>query len=168
MTRRIVRVIAIGLAAGTMNVAPAAGPMAFQQEPQTQQKPAEADPFVFDADRILVIIRVAEAAGIEFEVTMGKVKEVLAKSEKPERKEQAAHWKLIKAQTPQDGELTYFFLIDRVVRGASYDPFKILPEGLSPEEVGELFKRVAPAIKSISAAPLAPIISMAPPGGGGA
>jgi hypothetical protein len=166
MTRRTARVFAIGLLIGAVVAAQASGPLSFAQAPQAPAKPAESDPFVFDADRILVIIRVAEAAGIEFEVTMGKVKEVLARSDKPARREQAAHWKVIKAQVPQDGELTYFFLIDPVVRGASYDPFKILPEGLPPEEVGELFKRVAPAIKSISAAPLAPIISMAPPGGG--
>ena len=123
----------------------------------------EPDAMVFNADRMLVSIRVAEAFTTEFEVTMGKVKEVLAKSEKPERKQQAAQWKLLKVGTPQDGIVTYFFLLEHVVKGATYDPFKILGEGLPPEEVGALFQKVGPGLKGISAAPLDLIVNM---GGG--
>jgi len=71
-------------------------------------RPAPGDPPTFSVDRLLGFFQVAEAQGVEFEVTMGKVKEVLAKSDKPERRLQAAHWKLLKATTPQDGILTYF------------------------------------------------------------
>jgi len=129
-----------------------------------QQAPAQPDPLVFTSDRMLVIIRVAESASIDFEVTMGKVKEVLAKSDKPERKQQAAHWKLLKATMPQDGVLNYFFVLEEVAKGLSYDPFKILGEALPPEEVKALFDKVGPGLRGISAAPLAPIVSM---GGGG-
>lgn len=114
---------------------------------------------------MLVVFQIAESAAVDFEVAIGKVKEVLAKSEKPERKQQAAHWKLLKVSEPQNGVLTYFFFLDEVVKGVSYDPFKILGEALPPEEVGSLFAKVSPGIKGISAAPLAMIVNMA--GGGG-
>jgi hypothetical protein len=129
--------------------------------------PAQADPLTFTAPRMLVVFQIVEANGVDFEVTMGKVKEVLAKSDKPERRQQAAHWKVFKSDAPQNGVATYFFLLDQVVPGVSYDPFKILPEGLPPEEVKALFDKLGPGLKGISAAPLGPIISMAMGGGGG-
>jgi hypothetical protein len=110
-----------------------------------------------------VIVRVAEASSIDFEVTMGKVKEVLARSDKPERKRQATGWKLVKATDPQDGILNFFFILDRVEKGVSYDPFKILGEALPAEEVRALFEKVGPGLRGISALPLGPIVSM---GGG--
>ena len=109
------------------------------------------DPLVFNTDRMLVVIRVAEASAVDFEVTMGKVKEVLAQSDKPERKRQAAHWKLLKATDPQDGVLNFFFVLEQVEKGVSYDPFKILAEGLPPEEVRALFEKVGPGLRGISA-----------------
>lgn len=148
---------ACGVFAITIGQAPAAQ----QPAPATTQA---ADPLVFTADRMLVVIRVAEASGVDFEVTMGKVKEVLAKSDKPERKRQAAHWKFLKAADPQDGVLNFFFVLEQVEKGVSYDPFKILGEGLPPEEVRALFEKVGPGLRGISALPLAPIVTM---GGGG-
>lgn len=133
----------------------------------TQQAPANAqvaDPLVFSTDRMLVIVRVAEASAVDFEVTMGKVKEVLAASDKPERKRQAAGWKLTKGTDAQDGVITFFFILDKVEKGASYDPFKILGEGLPAAEVKALFDKVGPGLRGISAAPLGPLVGM----GGGA
>jgi len=132
-------------------------PVASQQAPAP---PPQADPLVFNTDRMLVIIRVAEASAVDFEVTMGKVKEVLAQSDKPERKRQAANWKLTKATDPQDGVINFFFVLEQVEKGVSYDPFKILGEGLPPEEVRALFEKVGPGLRGISAAPLGPIVSM--------
>lgn len=140
---------------GAVSAAPRPVPL---QTPQA--KPDVPDALVFNADRMLVSVRVAESFATEFEVTMGKVKEVLAKSDKPERRQQAAQWKLLKVGTPQDGIITYFFLLDRVVKGATYDPFKILGEGLPPEEVGALFQKVGPGLKGITAAPLDLVVNM--------
>ena len=136
------------------------GPPAIQQAPAPASQP---DPLVFNADRMLVVIRVAEAASVDFEVTMGKVKEVLAKSDKPERKRQAESWKVLKASEPQEGVLNFFFLLEKVEKGVSYDPFKILGEALPPDEVRVLFEKVGPGLRGISAAPLGPIVKM---GGG--
>ena len=46
------------------------------------------------------------------------------------------------------------------MKGATYDPFKILGEGLPPEEVGALFQKVGPGLKGISAAPLDLVVNM--------
>jgi len=157
MARPRVTLIAISLGLCAVLVT-AGGLLAFAAaRPGLSQEP---DAMVFTADRMLVSVRVAEAYTTEFEVTMGKVKEVLAKSDKPERKQQAAQWKLLKVGTPQDGVVTYFFLLEQVVKGATYDPFKILGEGLPPEEVGALFQKVGPGLKGISAAPLDLIVNM--------
>ena len=128
-----------------------------------QAKPEAPDALVFTSDRMLVSVRVAEAYATDFEVTMGKVKEVLARSDKPERKQQAAHWKLLKVGAPQDGIVTYFYLLERVVKGATYDPFKILAEGLPPDQVGALFQKVGPGLKGVSAAPLDLVVNMGGP-----
>jgi hypothetical protein len=141
---------------GAVSAAPR--PVPALQTPQA--KPEAPDALVFNADRMLVSVRVAESFATDFEVTMGKVKEVLAKSDKPERRQQAAQWKLLKVGTAQEGVITYFFLLDRVVKGATYDPFKILSEGLPPEEVGALFQKVGPGLKGISAAPLDLVVNM--------
>lgn len=134
------------------------------QSPAPAPVPAPGDPLTFSVDRLLVFFQVAVDSSVDFEVTMGKVKEVLAKSEKPERRKQAEHWKVLKSATPQDGIVTFFFFLDEVVKGVSYDPFKILGEALPPAEVKALFDKLSPGLKGISAAPLGPIISM---GGGG-
>lgn len=132
-----------------------------------QQAPAPAAPpadnMMFSVDQILVSFTIAEGSAADFEAVMAKVKEVLSKSEKPERKAQAAHWKVIKLEGPPGADLTYFFLIDQVVKGASYDPFKILAEGLAPDEVRKLYDKVSTGVKGIRTAPLGKIVDM---GGG--
>jgi hypothetical protein len=133
--------------------------LVWGQQAPSAQTPAP-DPLVFTADRMLVVIRVAEAQATDFEVAMARVKEVIAAGDKPERKRQAAHWKILKAEQPQDGVYNYFFVLEQVEKGATYDPFKILGESLPPEEVKALFDKVGPGLRGISAAPLGPIVNM--------
>jgi hypothetical protein len=163
----------IGVALGLMIVAAAvpvraqqAAPPPQQTPPPPQQTPAPPQPdnMVFTADKMLVAFSIAESSAADFEAVMEKVKEVLAKSEKPERKQQAAHWKVLRLEAAQNGVLTYFCYIDQVVKGATYDPFKILAEGMPPDEVRKLYEKLSPGLKGINLAPLAKIIDM---GGGG-
>jgi hypothetical protein len=118
------------------------------------------DPMTFSVDQILVSFTIAEGSAADFEAVIAKVKEVLIKSEKPERKQQAAHWKILKLEGAPGSDLTYFFLIDQVVKGASYDPFKILAEGLPPDEVKKLYDKVSAGVKGIRTAPLGKIFDM--------
>lgn len=154
---------------GTLALAVIAGPLAGAALAQTppaapQAPPAQADPMTFSADRMLVLFLIAEGGAADFEDIMSKAKDTLAKSSKAERKEQAAHWKLLRAEQPQNGIVTFFFYIDQVAKGQSYDPFKVLAEETPPDKVLELYNKFTPNLKGISTVPLGKIVDM----GGGA
>ena len=77
----------------------------------------------------------------DFEVVLNKLKDALAKSEKPERKQQAAGWKIVQVQPdwPQ-GNAVYVMSIDPVVKGQEYDISRIIAE-VFPVEVQEIFAK---------------------------
>jgi len=154
----LILILVLGLTLG------ASLPLSAQQSappaaPTAQAAAPTPDPMMF-VGPMLVSFTVAEGSAADFEAVMAKVKEVLAKSEKPERKQQAAHWKILKLEGTPGADLTYFFVIDQVVKGASYDPFKILAEGLGPEEVRALYEKVSSGVKGIRTAPLGKILDM--------
>ena len=67
-------------------------------------------------------------------MVLGKVKEALAKSEKPERKAQAASWKVFKASEPgPNSAAIYVFIMDPVAKGAEYKVGDILVEAFGAE-----------------------------------
>jgi hypothetical protein len=80
-----------------------------------------------------------------FEELVAKVKDSLAKSDKPERKQQLAAWKLYKAAEPMANNTLYVFVADPAVKGAEYDLLMLLAEGLGASagtpENQELFKK---------------------------
>jgi hypothetical protein len=70
----------------------------------------------------------------DFEMAMGKVKEALAKSEKPERKAQAAGWKVFKAaEAGPGGAVIYVFVMAPVSKEAEYSVGNILVEAFGAE-----------------------------------
>ena len=76
---------------------------------------------------------------------MGKLNEALQKSEEPERKQQAASWKVFKSPEPgPNGNVLYIFVIDPAVKGADYTVSKILAEAF-PTEVQDLYKKFSDA-----------------------
>ena len=80
----------------------------------------------------------------DFEAVIAKLKEALNKSEKPERKQQAASWKVFKSPDPaQGGNILYVFVVDPSVKGADYTISTILAESFPPEEVNTLYKQYA-------------------------
>jgi hypothetical protein len=147
--RRLVMMggLSLALLVGVASPALAQDPVAAQPDPP--------DPLKFSHDRVIVYFLIADGGQAVFEEVMAKVKEVLDKSEKPERKQQATLYKLARVeQPPQNGMVTYIALLDPVVKGASYDPFKILAEGIPPEDVRALYDKLSPVLKGISAAPI--------------
>jgi hypothetical protein len=92
---------------------------------------------------ILNFIKPDKAA--DFEAVMAKLKEALQKSEKPERKQQAAGWKIFKSPDPAGQNTLYVFVIDPAVKGADYSVANILAEAFPPEQVNELYKQYAGA-----------------------
>jgi hypothetical protein len=133
MRRRIVFGMVIGLFSATAVFAqtpPAATPPPAQPPPAA----AAANPFVFPGDGGVILNFVKADKTADFEMVLGKLKEALAKSEKPERKEQAAGWSIFKATEPgPNGAAIYVFVMNPVAKGAEYSVGNILVEGFGAE-----------------------------------
>jgi pyruvate/2-oxoglutarate dehydrogenase complex dihydrolipoamide acyltransferase (E2) component len=149
MLRRIV----FGLVVGTLSAATAfaqAAPPPAQPPAQPPAGAAQAAPtarmFASDAGMVLNFIKPDKTA--DFEAVIGKLKEALQKSAKPERKQQAASWKVFKSPDPAaGGNVLYVFMIDPSVKGADYTVSTILSEAF-PTEVQTLYKQYADAYAS--------------------
>jgi hypothetical protein len=102
-----------------------------------------AQGLTFDGDTALWSVTIKPDKTADFEAIMGKVKEALMKSEKPERKQQAAGWRVVKGSTPmKDGNIIYTHVITPVVKGADYTILSILYEAnTDPMEQRKLFEQ---------------------------
>jgi 23S rRNA G2069 N7-methylase RlmK/C1962 C5-methylase RlmI len=99
--------------------------------------------FVTDAGMILNFIKPEKAN--DFEAVMARLKEALQKSDKPERRQQAATWRLFKAEEPgANGTILYVFWINPAVKGADYTVSTVLAEAF-PQQVQDLFKQYVDA-----------------------
>jgi len=133
--------IALGLVVGMLSAAPV---FAQAAPAQAAQAAPTARTFGNDAGMVLNFIKADKTA--DFEAVVAKLKEALAKSEKPERKEQAKSWQVFKSPDPaQGGNVLYVFLINPSVKGADYTVSNILDEGFPPAEVNELYTKFAGA-----------------------
>jgi hypothetical protein len=100
------------LLAGAMLVLPAFSQPAFAQ--------AAPQKFTIDGEVAVLMVSVNAAKTADYEQVLAKLKEVLAKSEAPEAKQQAAGWKIVKTLKPQpDGTILYLHVINPVP-GADY------------------------------------------------
>ncbi|PYR61692.1 MAG: hypothetical protein DMF91_09075 [Acidobacteria bacterium] len=154
--------IALGVMVGMLMAAmaqaqtpPTQTPPAQQPPATTTQPPATTTPaqqattpppqrlFAADAGLVLNFIKPDKTA--DFEAVIAKLKEALQKSPKPERKQQAASWKVFKSPEPAAGNVLYVFVIDPSVKGADYTVSTILAEAFPPAEVNELYKQYAGA-----------------------
>jgi hypothetical protein len=127
-------------------------PVVFaQQQPPAPQQPAQqaqAAPTtrVFASDAGMVLNFIKPDKTNDFEMVMQKLKEALQKSEKPERKQQAASWKVFKSpDQAAGGNALYVFIIDPAVKGADYTVSNILAEGFPPDQLNTLYKQYADA-----------------------
>jgi len=101
--------------------------MYAQEAPQRQK-------LTFEGDTALWTISIKPDKVADFEKVIGKLREGLMKSEKPERKQQAAGWKIVKLAKPMpDGSVPFVHVIHPVVPGADYTVMEILYEAF-PEE----------------------------------
>ena len=102
---------------------------------------AQDQGLTFDGDVALWSLAIKPDRAADIAAIMGKVKDTLLKSEKPERKAQAAGWKVVKSGTPMmDGSIVYTHIINPVVRGADYTIVTILYEGTTdPTEQRALY-----------------------------
>ena len=125
--------IALGMLVGVLSAG-----AAYAQTPPAQQPPASPSPaaqaapakspHAFSGDGAMMLNFIKPDKTADFEMVMAKLKEALAKSDKPERKQQAASWKVFKSPDPAGGNVLYVFIIDPSVKGADYTVSTILAE----------------------------------------
>jgi hypothetical protein len=121
---------------------PATPPATTTAAPAAQaQTVSNARVFPNDAGMVLNFIKPDKTA--DFEMIMGKLKEALSKSEKPERKQQAAGWKVFKSADPAGANTLYVYVIDPSVKGADYQVSNIIAEAFPAAEANELLKKYA-------------------------
>lgn len=137
----------VWIAVGILVVLLSATPARAQQPPAAPAAPAgQAQPvsnarvFPNDAGMILNFIKPDKVA--DFEMVMTKLKEGLAKSENPQRKQQAASWKVFKSADPAGANVLYVYIIDPAVKGADYQVSNIIAEAF-PAEANDILKKYA-------------------------
>ena len=93
------------------------------------QAAQQSQALTFDGDTALWSVAIKPDKTADFEAIMTKVKEALMKSDKPERKQQAAGWRVVKGSRPMpDGNIVYTHVISPVVKDADYTIMAILYE----------------------------------------
>ena len=141
MLRRIVFALVVGTLSATSVFAQTPAPAAQPPAQPPAAAAAAPNPFVFNGDGGVILNFVKADKTADFEMVMGKLQEALAKSEKPERKAQAAGWKYFKAAEPgPNGAVIYVFIMDPVSKGAEYSVGNILVEVLGATEGQALYK----------------------------
>jgi hypothetical protein len=145
------RSIVLGIAAGVMAAStlyaqtPAAQTQTPPAQPPAQQAQAAPAARTFGSDAGMVLNFIKPDKTADFEAIVAKLKEALQKSDKPERKQQAASWKVFKSpDQAAGGNVLYVFIIDPAVKGADYTVSTILAEAF-PQEVQTLYKQYADA-----------------------
>jgi hypothetical protein len=109
-----------------------------QQPPQEQQQ--SAPKLTFEGDTALWTVAIKPDKTGDFEKIMAKLHEGLNKSEKPEQKQQAAGWKVMRLAKPlPDGNIAYVHIINPVVPGADYTVMQNLYD-MFPEERQALYE----------------------------
>ena len=140
-------IVAGTLVTGLLLVSPAA----FAQDTASQPAPAApaaapaqpaqpaAPGLTFDGDAGLIFMQIKPDKTADFESVMAKLHEALTKTDKPERKQQAAGWKIYKSTEPgPGGNVLYVAIVTPALKGADYTVAKILYE-VFPTEVQTIF-----------------------------
>jgi len=98
-----------------------------------------AQTLTFEGDTAYWAVAIRPDKTADFEAVIAKLRDGLTKSDKPERRQQAQGWKLIKLSKPlPDGNITYVHMVSPVVRGADYTVMQVLYDEF-PEERQALY-----------------------------
>ena len=139
--------------AGAQTPAPASQPAAQPQtqQPAGQQPAAQPAPAPAGGDATfsgqvgMLIVQVKADQTQVYEGLLAKLKESLAKNEKPERKAMAAGWKVYKSSEPMNGNTLYVHIVDPVSAGQNYlETYKLISETF-PAEVQDLYAKTKDA-----------------------
>ena len=150
VVRRRVGVVVLGMVAGIF----AAGAA------HAQDAPKPTGPYVASSEGMVFVHVIKPDAVNDYEAALAKMKDALAKSEKPERKQQAASWRVFKAAEPgPNGGGIYVWIINPAVMGADYNMFVILNEGF-PTEATAIYDKLKDAFVAQQKFSLAPKLDM--------
>jgi hypothetical protein len=130
--------MALALVIGLLSAAPA-----YAQAPPAQAQQV-SNPRLFPNDGGMVLNFIKPDKTADFEEVMAKLKEALMKSDKPERKEQAAGWKIFKSPDPAGANVLYVFVIDPSMKTADYQVSNIIAEAF-PTEANDILKKYVDA-----------------------
>jgi hypothetical protein len=149
--RTMVAPLALGLvfAVATARVAGAQAPATpaapAQAAPAPAPAPAPAADATFSGAVGMLIVQVKADQTAVYEGLLAKLKESLAKNEKPERKAQAAGWKIYKSPDAAGAVVVYVHIIDPVAAGQNYiETYKLIYETF-PTEVADLYAKTKDA-----------------------
>jgi len=168
MFRSLVRPTALGrpgkvrwIAVGVVVAALFGGQVQAAQDAPAAAAEAPKNPFMFMSDGSLLINYVKPDKTADFEMVMNKVKEALGKSEKPERKAQAEGWKVFKTDLPgPGGAITYFAIVDPVIKGNDYNMRTILTEAFGVADTNTIYKTLADSVAGQQLVALTMSVSM--------
>ena len=134
MERMRAGIVAVTLVlTGSASAQPPALPM--------QQATAAPTPRVFGSNTGLVLNFIKPDKTADFEAVVEKLKEALESSPNPERRQQAASWRVFKAQDSAAGGIAlYVYIVDPAVKGADYAVTTILGEAFQAEQLQALYK----------------------------
>lgn len=96
--------------------------------------------FTLDGQAALWTVAIRPDKTADFERVLAKLREALLKSDKPERRQQAQGWTVLRLMTPlPDGNVAYVHDVRPVVPGADYSVMQILYDAF-PDERQALYK----------------------------
>ena len=130
-------------------------PIAQQGAPPAPEKPV----LTLNGDAVIVTVLIKPDKTADFEFVLAKLKDALAKSDKPERKQQAAGWQVYKASQSVNGSVAYIMRIEPVVKDQEYDITRLIAE-VFPVEVQEIFPKYRDAFAGRAIMELTPAMSM--------
>ena len=126
-----------------------------------QAAPDKPPVFTLTSDAAIVTVLIKPEKTADFELVLARLKEALAKSENPTRKQQAAGWRVFKSPQMAQGNAVYVMRIDPVIKGEEYDITRLIAE-VFPVEVQELFLKYKDSFAGRGVTELTPLMSMAP------
>jgi len=133
---------------------------AAAQEPAAPAEPTKPV-LTINSDAAIITLLIKPDKTADFELVLNKLKEALAKSEKPERKQQAAGWKIVKSAQMAQGNAVYIMIIDPVVKGQEYDISRLIAE-VFPVEVQEIFAKYKEAFAGRAISEVSHFMTMSP------
>jgi hypothetical protein len=129
--RRGLRVLMMGVGLAVFTLAGATGAAA-----QEAAKPV----LTLEGDAAMITVLIKPDKTADFEAMLTKYREALEKSDKAERKQQAAGLKFYKSSQQAQGNAIYLIIADPVVKDQEYDFTRIINE-VFPSEIQEIFAK---------------------------